>query len=61
MILKYLFKLHKLKNKKVIIDIFYFVFTYFLFFGGVLLSHGIFVVNLWADLDLRLEMYQLHC
>ena len=53
-ILKFLFKLHKLKNKKVIIDIFYFVFTYFLFFGGVLLSHMIFVVNSLVDLELSI-------
>ena len=53
-ILKFLFKLHKLKNKKVIIDIFYFVFTYFLFFGGVLLSHMIFVVNSLVGLELSI-------
>src|SRR5690606_2391176 len=45
---------HKLKNKKVVIDIFYFLFTYFLFFGGVLLSHIIFIVNLVHDLKLSI-------
>ncbi|MEK5067035.1 glycosyltransferase family 2 protein [Sporosarcina sp. FSL K6-1508] len=53
-IFKYLFKLHKLKNKKVFIDLFYFLFTYLLFFGGVLLSHAIFVVNLFYDLELKI-------
>ena len=53
-ILKYLFQTHKLKNKKVVIDIFYFLFTYFLFFGGVLLSHIIFIVNLVHDLKLSI-------
>ncbi|PPA68662.1 glycosyltransferase family 2 protein [Jeotgalibacillus proteolyticus] len=53
-IFKYLFTMHKLKNKKVLIDISYFLFTYYLFFGGVLLSHGIFVVNLITDLQLSI-------
>ncbi|MFK2826438.1 glycosyltransferase [Bacillus sp. B190/17] len=53
-IFKYLFSLHKLKNKKVFIDLFYFLFTYFLFFGSVLLSHAIFVVNLVNDLGLSI-------
>ncbi|MFJ8247053.1 glycosyltransferase [Peribacillus asahii] len=53
-ILKYLFKLHQLKNKKVILDIFYFLFTYFFFFAGALLSQGIFVVNLMTDLELSM-------
>lgn len=53
-ILKYLFQIHKLKHKKVVIDIFYFLFTYFLFFGGVLISHVIFVVNLFHDLELSI-------
>lgn len=55
-ILKYLFQLHKLKNKKVVIDIFYFLFTYFLFFTGVFISHIIFVVNLVHDLELSIGM-----
>ncbi|MHA6252940.1 glycosyltransferase family 2 protein [Oceanobacillus sp. CAU 1775] len=53
-ILKYLFKLHKLKNKKIVIDIFYFLFTYFLFFAGIIISHTIFVVNLFHDLGLSI-------
>ncbi len=53
-IFKYLFSLHKLKNKKILIDIFYFLFTYLMFFGGVLLSHTLFVVNLFHDLELKI-------
>lgn len=53
-IFKYLFDLKKLNNKKVLIDLFYFMFTYFLFFGSVLLSHSIFVVNLTNDLKLSI-------
>lgn len=53
-IFKYLFQVYKLKNKKVFIDIFYFLFTYVMFFGGILLSHSLFVVNLIYDLDLKI-------
>ena len=53
-ILKYLFILHKLINKKVVIDIFYFLFTYFLFFLGIIISHSVFVVNLIHDLELSI-------
>lgn len=53
-IFKYLFSLNKLNNKKVFIDLFYFMFTYFLFFGSVLLSHIIFVVNIANDLKLSI-------
>lgn len=34
-------------------DIFYFFFTYFLFFFGVILSNSLFVVNLFVDLNLH--------
>ncbi|WP_336046143.1 glycosyltransferase family 2 protein [Solibacillus ferritrahens] len=53
-ILKYLFQIHKLKNKKIVIDIAYFLFTYFLFFGGAMISHLIFVVNFVHDLKLSI-------
>lgn len=53
-IFKYIFQFWKLKNKKVLIDLYYFLFTYFLFFGGILLSHSIFVVNLVHDLNLSI-------
>jgi len=53
-IFKYLFRLHKLKNKKVFIDIFYFLFTYVMFFGGVLISHILFICNLIYDLGLKI-------
>lgn len=51
---KYLFRFKQLNNKKVFIDLFYFFFTYFLFFSSVLLSHIIFVVNLTYDLKLTI-------
>nr|WP_232225569.1 glycosyltransferase [Oceanobacillus manasiensis] len=51
---KFLFQFFKLKNKKVGVDLLYFLFTYLLFFGGVLLSHAIFIVNLFVDLKLSI-------
>lgn len=51
-IFKYLFS--PMKNKTVTFDLFYFLFTYILFFSGILLSHGIFVSNLIFDLELSI-------
>ncbi|WP_240373982.1 glycosyltransferase family 2 protein [Bacillus piscicola] len=53
-IFKYLFSWKQLTNKKVFLDLFYFFFTYFLFFGGVWLSHLVFVTNLFVDLELTI-------
>lgn len=47
---KYLFGLSKLKNKRVVLDLFCFLFTYMLFLVGVLVSDILFVVSLVADL-----------
>lgn len=58
-IFKYLFSLHKLKNKKVFIDIFYFLFTYVMFFGGVLLSHILLVVNVFHNLELKIGIVSI--
>ncbi|HLQ96915.1 MAG TPA: glycosyltransferase [Pseudogracilibacillus sp.] len=55
-IFKYTLKFRELKNKKIFIDLFYFLLTYLLFFGGVLLSHSIFVTNLFFDLDLKIGL-----
>lgn len=55
-IAKYLFGFAKLKNKKIVLDLFYFLFTYLLFFTGILLSHAIFVINLFVNLDLTIGM-----
>lgn len=55
-IMKYFLRLFKLENKKVFLDLFYFLFTYFLFFGGIILSHGIFIVNLIVDLELTIGL-----
>ncbi|KMY19333.1 glycosyltransferase [Bacillus pumilus] len=51
-VLKFLRQFMKLKRKRMVFDLFYFFFTYFLFFFGVLLSNGIFIVNLFVDLHL---------
>lgn len=51
-VLKFLGKMFTLKQKKIMFDIFYFFFTYFLFFIGVLISGGIFIANLIFDLQL---------
>ncbi|MFD2043619.1 glycosyltransferase [Ornithinibacillus salinisoli] len=53
-IMKFFFGFHKLKNKKIGIDLFYFLFTYFLFFGGIMISHTIFILNLFLDLNLTI-------
>lgn len=51
-VLKFLGKMFTFKQKKMMFDIFYFFFTYFLFFIGVLLSGGIFIGNVLFDLQL---------
>lgn len=53
-IFKFLFNLKEVKNKKIILDLFYFLFTYLLFFGGIIISHVIFITNLFVDLDLTI-------
>lgn len=50
-IFKFLFQFKQLNNK-VRMDLFYFLFTYLFFFGGILISHTIFVLNLIFDLEL---------
>nr|WP_245835818.1 glycosyltransferase [Virgibacillus ndiopensis] len=53
---KFFMQFHKLKNKKVGLDLFYFLFTYLLFFGGVMISHTIFILNLFFDLNLSIGL-----
>ncbi|MFZ4451008.1 glycosyltransferase family 2 protein [Salibacterium aidingense] len=53
---KYLFRFAGLKNKRIGLDLFYFLFTYLLFFSGILLSHAIFITNLFIDLELSIGM-----
>ena len=50
-IFKFLTQLRQL-NSKVRLDLFYFLFTYLFFFGGILISHLIFILNLIFDLEL---------
>ncbi|WLR51901.1 glycosyltransferase [Bacillus tianshenii] len=52
-VLKFLVKFHQINRKSILFDLIYFFFTYFLFFIGVLLSGGIFVTNLFIDLQLQ--------
>lgn len=58
-IMKFMLQLFTLKRKAIIFDIFYFFFTYFLFFSGVILSNILFVTNLFYDLDLRVGVVAL--
>lgn len=51
-VLKFLTQIFKLKRKRIIFDLFYFFFTYFLFFLGVIISNTIFIVNLFYDIQL---------
>lgn len=51
---KYLMKFHRLQNKKVFIDLVYFLLTYFMFVIGILISHTIFIGNLFFDLDIAI-------
>ncbi|WP_208588476.1 glycosyltransferase [Gracilibacillus suaedae] len=53
-VLKFLGRLFNLKQKKIAFDIFYFFFTYFLFFFGVILSNMIFIANLFFDINLNI-------
>ncbi|MFC4404950.1 glycosyltransferase family 2 protein [Gracilibacillus xinjiangensis] len=51
-IFKFLFHFFQLKHKRVGLDLIYFMFTYVFFFGGVMISHGLFIVGLFVDLKL---------
>ncbi|PIC75630.1 glycosyltransferase [Sporosarcina sp. P19] len=51
-VLKFLIQFFKLKRKRIIFDLFYFFFTYFLFFFGVIVSNALFIINLFYDIQL---------
>ncbi|WP_424472537.1 glycosyltransferase family 2 protein [Paenisporosarcina sp.] len=51
-VLKFLTQFLSLKRKRIVFDLFYFFFTYFLFFFGVILSNVLFIANLFFDLNL---------
>lgn len=53
-VLKFLKQFYKLKRKRIVFDLFYFFFTYFLFFFGVIVSNILFVTNLFIDLKLSI-------
>ena len=52
---KYLLRFFKLKNKKVFLDLIYFLFTYLLFLCGVLVSDSLLILNLFTDLNLSVS------
>lgn len=58
-VIKFLLQFLKLKRKIIVFDLFYFFFTYFLFFFGVIMSNIIFVVNLFYDLELTVGVVAL--
>lgn len=58
-VVKFLLKFFTLKRKMIVFDLFYFFFTYFLFFFGVILSNAIFVINLFVDLHLKIGVVSL--
>ncbi|MGE6203891.1 glycosyltransferase family 2 protein [Guptibacillus hwajinpoensis] len=49
---KYLLGFFKLKNKKIVLDLIYFFFTYFLFLCGVLVSDSLLVLNIFTPITL---------
>lgn len=51
-VLKFLSQFFTLKRKSIMFDLFYFFFTYFLFFFGVILSNALFIINLFYDIGL---------
>ncbi|GAE94573.1 dolichol-phosphate mannosyltransferase in lipid-linked oligosaccharide synthesis cluster [Gracilibacillus boraciitolerans JCM 21714] len=51
-IFKFFFHFFKLKHKRVGLDLIYFMFTYVFFFGGVILSHSLFLASLIFDVQL---------
>lgn len=58
-VLKFMSRLFTLKRKSIVFDLIYFFFTYFLFFFGVIVSDGLFVVNLFTDLHLNVGMVSI--
>ncbi|TFE31688.1 glycosyltransferase [Cohnella luojiensis] len=53
-IIKYLPRLLTMKRKKMIFDLLYYFFTYFLFLGGVLLSHTVFLLSALGVVEMTL-------
>src|SRR5690606_27254314 len=53
-IVKYLSQFIHMKRKSMMFDLVYFFFTYFMFLGGVVLSHAIFIFNLFGWIEVTL-------
>lgn len=58
-VLKFMVQFFKLKRKRIVFDLCYFFFTYFLFFFGVVVSNTIFVVNMFFDLQLTVGIVSM--
>lgn len=58
-VVKFLLRFFTLKRKLIAFDLFYFFFTYFLFFFGVIMSNAIFITNLFVDLDLSIGIVSM--
>lgn len=52
-VMKFVIQFFKLKRKVIVFDLFYFFFTYFLFFFGVIVSDLIFILSLFIDIPLN--------
>lgn len=58
-VVKFLSQMFKMKRKRIVFDLFYFFFTYFLFFFGVIVSNTLFIINLFYDLNLSIGLVSL--
>ncbi|WP_232696781.1 glycosyltransferase family 2 protein [Brevibacillus daliensis] len=54
-VVKFMKEIFTLKNKRIVFDVFYFFFTYFVFLSGVLLSNAIFLLSLVGLVELSVE------
>ncbi|MBG9799572.1 glycosyltransferase [Brevibacillus laterosporus] len=54
-VMKFIRMIFTLKNKRIMFDIFYFFFTYFVFLCGVLISDVIFILSLLGVVNLTVE------
>lgn len=53
---KYLFRFRQLHNKKVLLDLFYFLCTYILLFGGILTSHAMLLASLFGLVQIKMGL-----
>ncbi len=53
---KHLFGFNKLENKKILIDLAYYLLTYLLFISGIIISHVILITGLFMNLQLTRDI-----